>query len=93
MEKSNQSNDSVRVKPTVATKSTATYNNTTNIQSIFPAHLKYTGLISGKSYEWEQAGAIVAVNSEDVPDLLSKRIGATGCCGGNSDGNKVFQVI
>jgi len=67
--------------------------NVTSIQSLFPAHLKYVGAVSGKVYEWERAGNIVSVDNDDVPALLAKRVGAKGCCGGNRGGNKVLAVI
>jgi hypothetical protein len=63
------------------------------IQSMFPATLKYTGHISGKQYVWDGAGRMVDVNEEDVPYLLSKRIGRGSCCGvRNEDGNVLFQL-
>ncbi|HEY6021430.1 MAG TPA: hypothetical protein VIY48_16445 [Candidatus Paceibacterota bacterium] len=61
------------------------------VQSLIDAHFKYTGRVSGKLYEWPKAGTIVAVQEEDVSDLLSKRLGAHSCCGGE-DTNKIFQV-
>jgi hypothetical protein len=63
------------------------------IRSKFPAHLTYIGLVTGKRYEWEKAGEIVLVNSEDVPELLSKVIGGAGCCGAVSNGNVVFEIV
>lgn len=63
------------------------------IQSLYPAVLKYSGRVSGKQYLWDGAGAIVAVNNEDVPFLLSKRIGRGSCCGvRNEEGNVLFQL-
>lgn len=61
------------------------------IQSLFPAHLKYIGT-SGQEYEWQKAGDIVNVFEEDVPTLLSKRIGRNSCCGVRSEGNFPFQI-
>lgn len=69
------------------------YNSTVLVQSLFPAHLKYVGAVSGKAYEWLKAGDVVSVDGADVADLLSKRIGAKGCCGDNPDGNKVFALL
>ena len=80
-------------KPAVADKPKASYNlGVKSIQSVFSAHLKYVGVASGKLYEWDKAGAIVAVDEADVDDLLSKRIGERGCCGGNENGNILFQL-
>lgn len=64
---------------------------TVALQSLFPAHLKYIGL-SGQVYEWQKAGDVVHVNEEDVPTLLSKKIGRASCCGGQGGGNAVFQL-
>lgn len=63
------------------------------IQSLFPATLIYTGQVSGKSYQWDGAGKVVEVDERDVPYLLSKRIGRTGCCGGVAGGNVLFAQI
>lgn len=71
----------------------SSYNDTVAIQSLFPAHLRYVGAVSGKVYEWPKAGDTVSVDSADVPDLLSKRVGAHGCCGNEQGGNVVFQVL
>ena len=46
--------------------------------------------MSGKRYEWERAGAVVEVDSEDAPGLLEKRLGDKICCGGSPDNLKVF---
>jgi hypothetical protein len=63
------------------------------VRSVYPSRLKYSGAVSGKEYFWEDSGAIVMVLSEDVPSLLSKRIGNRGCCGAvNEDGNRVFEL-
>lgn len=80
-------------KPKVAEKSKGNYNNKVAIQSLFPAHLKYTGLVSGVKYEWLQAGDVVTVDESDVADLLSKRVGERGCCGNSPDGNIVFALL
>lgn len=92
MAKSDRLENSGVVVPPVAQSSKPDYNSVV-IQSIFPAHLKYRGLVTGKLYEWAKAGDMVSVDSADVTDLLSKRVGAKGCCGGNPDGNKVFQLL
>lgn len=56
------------------------------------AHLVYTGRVSGKRYEWPKAGDIVLVLSEDLSNLLEKRIGVSTCCG-DPTGNRVFQTV
>lgn len=67
-------------------------NRQVSIRSIFPAHLKYAGHISGKAYEWREAGAVVAVDSDDVPYLLERRIGERACCGASGNGNRLFEI-
>jgi hypothetical protein len=63
------------------------------VRSVYPSRLKYIGTVSGKSYEWSDAGAVVTVLSEDVPTLLEKRIGSKSCCGAlNLNGNQVFEL-
>jgi hypothetical protein len=61
------------------------------IQSLIDAHLLYTGLVTGKLYEWKKSGDTTPVLEEDVPELLAKRLGGKHCCG-SQDGNKIFQV-
>lgn len=62
-----------------------------NIQSLIEAHLLYDGEVSGRHYEWKRAGDTTPVLKEDVPELLSKRLGMKQCCG-SQDGNKIFQI-
>ena len=81
--------EEVVVAPIKVTK----YNSRVLVQSLFPATLKYLGPISGEQYTWMKAGDTVSVNVDDVPELLSKRIGSTSCCGNSRDGNIVFQVF
>ena len=64
-----------------------------NVVNIFPAKLIYTGLVTGEPYEWSGPGSIVSVNSEDLADLLSKKIGESSCCGSSSKGNPLFEVV
>lgn len=64
------------------------------IRAIYPSRLKYSGAISSEAYEWEGAGAIVMVRTEDTPYLLNLRIGSRSCCGGTGgNGNKVFESL
>lgn len=78
-------------KPVVAKQGSQSYNYT-NVQSIFDARLIFTGSVTGKRYEWPSAGAIVQVDSRDLPDLLVPA-GNTPCCGGGLGGNVYFQVL
>jgi hypothetical protein len=64
-----------------------------SIRSLYPARLKYEGRISGKLYEWAEAGSVVEVCSEDVPDLLLKKIGSGGCCGSSNEPNRPFEQV
>lgn len=82
------------INPAVAQTVVETKINTeVAVRSLYPSRLIYFGDKSGKRYEWADAGAIVYVLQEDVPPLLSKRIGGRSCCGAlNQDGNKVFEL-
>lgn len=81
----------LEVEEPVVTPVRQVYNSIVNIQLIFPAHVSYKGRNSGKLYDWPKAGDVVPVDSEDVADLLSKRVGSGSCCAGG-DGNKVFII-
>jgi hypothetical protein len=63
------------------------------IRSMYPARLRYTSPSTGELYEWLDAGSVVEVVSEDVPFLLSKKLGSSGCCGVKSDGNQLFEQL
>lgn len=63
------------------------------VVSVYPSRLKYRGSVSGKAYEWSDAGAVVMVDRRDVSYLLEKRIGNRGCCGANQNGNKLFELL
>lgn len=60
------------------------------VRSRIQSKLQYTGQVSGKLYEWSGAGQAVPVLEEDVPELLSKRLGRKGCCGNNE--NIIFEI-
>lgn len=93
MEVRNSSKKPNVLKHEVAEQKTSTYNyDVKNVQSLVEARIIYTGNITGNVYEWPKAGFIVPVDSRDVPELLSKRIGSRGCCG-SQDGNKIFELI
>ena len=66
---------------------------TESVQSLFPAIIKRIGQKTGKQYVWVKAGAIVNVETDDVPGILASRIGGKGCCGGSSRGNELFRVV
>ena len=63
------------------------------IQSLIEGKVIYDGKATGRHYEWMQSGAVVMVDEEDVPELLSKRLGGNLCCGGSRDGNLIFEVV
>ena len=84
--------DSIKEK-VVVEKVVEPYNSYRKIQSLIDSKLIYTGQISGEQYEWQRAGDIIVVKEEDVPELLSKRIGERTCCGEGLLGNKVFEEI
>lgn len=68
-----------------------TINKTKRIQSLIDARTTYDGKVTNRHYEWSGAGAIVDVDEQDVPDLLSKRRGKKPCCG-NSEQPPIFQL-
>lgn len=68
-----------------------TINKTKRIQSLIDARATYDGKVTNRHYEWSGAGAIVDVDEQDVPDLLSKRRGKKPCCG-NSEQSSIFQL-
>lgn len=68
-----------------------TYNSSVKLQLMRDAHVVYDGPETGKHYEWQRAGSIVAVDSQDAPKLLEKRIKAQSCCNGSD--NPVFQIV
>ena len=80
-------------KDIVVEEAVEPYNSYRKIQSQIDSKLVYTGRVSGELYEWQRAGDIIAVRDEDVPELLSKRIGERTCCGEGLLGNKVFVEI
>ena len=80
-------------KEAVVEKVVEPYNSYRKIQSLIDSKLVYEGRSSGKLYEWQRAGDIIAVREEDVPELLSKRIGERSCCGEGLLGSKVFEEM
>ncbi len=85
--------DSVVEKDVVVEKVVEPYNSYRKIQSLIDSKLIYVGRESGELYEWQRAGDIIAVREEDVPELLSKRVGERSCCGEGLLGNKVFEEM
>lgn len=65
---------------------------TINIQLRIDARAEYDGKVSGRHYIWHKAGDFVPVAPEDVPELLSKRLGKKYCCGG-ADSNRIFEIM
>lgn len=63
-----------------------------SVRSRFPAQLKYTGLVTGKRYEWMKSGDVVVVSAVDAPSLLSKILGGSPCCGGATR-NVMFELV
>ena len=44
--------------------------------------VKTKGSVTGKTYEFSGAGAILSVDERDVSTLLAKGVGGTSCCSG-----------
>lgn len=82
------------VKPVVDKTETKDRIESAKVQLLFPAHVIYTGAISGQRYDFLGPGSVLEVDSRDVPAMLAYRIGTTSCCGGSDpSGNTVFQTI
>jgi hypothetical protein len=54
------------------------------LQSKFPALIRETGPVTGKQYEWPNAGSVVEVDELDFPLLKVKRMGSHLCCGSDN---------
>jgi len=76
-------------EPSIAVKTKPTF---TEVQAIFPAKIKATGEVTKTEYEWRDAGDVRLVDDRDVPALLQKKVGISGCCGSNSKGNPLFSI-
>ena len=87
--------DEIEVEnPTVAKTLKSDYNQSVRLMSIFPAHIKINGSVTGKPYEWVNPGDIVSVEEDDAADLLSREIGgAGGCCGSASGRSKLLEKV
>lgn len=62
------------------------------IRSLRDATTKYTGQVTGKRYQWDKAGDIVEVDTQDSEYLLALR-GNGGCCGNPKSGRILFEVV
>lgn len=63
------------------------------IQSLWPAHLRVTGNVTGRIYDWPSAGAVTAVERDDVPGVLGKnQSGQRACCGGSGE-RRYFEPV
>lgn len=81
-------------KEVVAKTTTKDRIESVSIQLLFPAHVIYTGAVSGQRYDFKEPGSVLSVDSRDVPAMLAYRIGTTSCCGGSDpSGNTVFQTV
>lgn len=86
-----QDNGPISIKPAVETSAEEVI--LISVVAVYPAILKYTSPVTGKSYQWNGAGDVQQVDSRDVQSLLERRIGRRGCCGSaNTNGNKVFDL-
>ena len=65
--------------------------NTINLVNLISAKVKLLGPVTGNSYEWSKAGAVLAVDEKDAPGLLSKHLGDKVCCGSNAV-NSIFAI-
>lgn len=90
MAKSSKGQSNPNVKDVVEKVGEESYNYR-RIRSLYDSRLEYTGRVSGELYVWSKAGDEVSVLQDDVPELLSKRIGQRSCCGEGLLGNLVFE--
>lgn len=93
MESRNSNKRSDVLKTPVADAKVSDYNYIRkSLRSRIDAHIVYYGTVTGEKYEWSRAGAIASVDERDVPELLTKRLGAGSCCG-TSNSNIIFELI
>ncbi len=63
---------------------------TVSIRSRLDAVVKVTGAVTGNTYIWARAGAVVDVDELDQNEILNKTRGRA-CCGGQS-GKALFEL-
>lgn len=61
------------------------------VTSLWPARLIVTRMPSGTRYEWPQAGSMVLVKAEDIPELRAKNDRSQRPCCGQEAGRIYFQ--
>lgn len=63
------------------------------IRSLWPGHLRVTGEVTGRIYDWPSAGSVTAVERDDVPGVLSRNhSGRRACCGGTGE-RRYFEPV
>jgi hypothetical protein len=63
------------------------------IRSLWPGHLRVTGEVTGRIYDWPSAGSITAVERDDVPGVLARNhSGRRACCGGSGE-RRYFEPV
>jgi len=61
------------------------------VTSLWPARLIVTRTPSGTRYEWPQAGSMLLVKAEDIPELRAKNDRSPRPCCGQSGERRYFQ--
>ena len=82
-------------KPAIVPTPKPVYNNTVNVRSkLGPTQIIWFGSKSKRRYEWNVHTPVVAVNREDVDELLTKKLHNNPCCGGQlfPQANYVFEL-
>lgn len=80
-------------EPTTLENTIDTEYDRVGLRLIYPGRVIYDGLVTGEHYEWSETGIVVMVSKLDVDALLNKLIGGPGCCGGNLEGNRLFELV
>ena len=82
-------------KPAIVITETPKYNkvisNTILVRSTVDAIYKTTGSVSGREYVFRGSGSEVAINKEDIDELLSRR-NRKGCCGSPLP-TSLFEIV
>lgn len=60
------------------------------IRSLWPAHVKCTGNVTGRVYDFPSAGSTVKVDRRDVSVMLTRK-GGGSCCGGKP--SPMFELV
>lgn len=86
--------DGIPQVDTLVNRSSLNYTNTEqsiSVMCIYPAHIKHTGQVTGKQYEWLKSGDVIDVSLLDWPSMEGMTMGKRFCCGGGT--NLMFKQV